>query len=468
MGLTAKTLEDITKSMSEITAKLDGIEKSRSEEDRAAISAILKGGSLPVSGRTSDEERALKFFGCSHPAQLLAVNTSLPRFKHVPAELKQVVVDLKMAVNTSRFISQQFHGEAQDFVGSDAKLDRAGRVKGMLDHYYGKEELAPRLKSFGSTTVGAGDEWVPTLMSQVYAEELQLTRAVQDKFQEMKIDSAPYELPVAGGFTKARKIAENAAITDNNFTTSKITFTPVKLGEYYILPEELTEDSAPAVYQLGTREVVESQRRAVETAIINGDDDGTHIDSDTQTGAADLAEKAWKGLRRQALANTANGGTTDFGNSAVTEALLRTLRSRMKTAGVNPSDLIFIVDPIVYQQMIGLPNVSTIEKYGDKATVVTGELGRYQGIPIVTSDFMRSNLNATGVYDGVTVNRTALLLVNTRRWWVGMRRPIVVKVQQDLPNYDRWLMASYQRLDFKGFTQSASEVSVAYGYNIAL
>lgn len=112
--------------------------------------------------------------------------------------------------------------------------------------------------------------------------------------------------------------------------------------------------------------------------------------------------------------------------------------------------------------------MSTREVYGDLATVVTGELARYQGIPIVTSEYMRSDLNATGVYDATTTNRTGILLVNYTRWWVGMRRPIRVKIQEDLPNQDRWLLASYQRLDFKGFAQGANEVSVAYGYNVAV
>lgn len=467
MTLPAKTLENVTKSMQSINDKLDALEKGRTDEDRAAISAILKGGSMPQS-RTSDEERALKFFGCQHPAQLLRVNTAHKNFAGVPAEIKQVVLDLKMTVNTARFISQQFYGEAQDFIGTDPSQDRAGKVKGMLDHYFGKNELSTRLKAFGSTVVGAGDEFVPTLMSQIYAEELQMPREVQSKFREMKMPSNPYELPVAGGFTKARKIAENTQATGTNFTTSnKITFSATKLVEYYELPEELTEDSAPDIYALGMREITEAQNRAVEAAIINGDDDGTHIDSDTQAGAADLAEKVWKGLRRQALANSANGGTTDFSNAVVSEALLRTLRSRMKKAGVKPSDLMFIADPIVLQQLNALTNVATIDKYGPQATVLTGELAKYQGIPIVASESMRSDLNATGVYDGVTTNRAGLLLVNIKRWYIGMRRPIVIKVMQDLPSYDRWLMASYQRLDFKGHTQSASEVSVAYGYNIA-
>lgn len=468
MVLAAKTIEDLTKAMNSIESKVEDMVKKQKESESETIAAIFRGGSHPIVGRMSDEERALKFFGCSHPAQLLQVNTSLPRYRRVPDEIKQTVIDLKQAVNTARWISQQFHGEKLDKIGASADLDQVARVKGMTDHYYGKNELAPRLKAFGSTVVGAGDEWVPTLISAQYAEELQLERAVQDKFQEMPLASAPFDLPVAGGFTKARKIAENTAITDTNFTTSKITFTPIKSGEYYIIPEELNEDSAPAIYALGTREVVEAQRRAVEAAIINGDADGTHIDSDTQLLGADVAEKFWNGLRRQALANSANGGTTDFGNTAISETNLRLLRQRMKKAGVNPRQLVFFVDPVALQQLVGLPNVSTREVYGDLATVVTGELARYQGIPIVTSEYMRSDLNATGVYDGVTTNRTGILLVNYTRWWVGMRRPIRVKIQEDLPNHDRWLLASYQRLDFKGFAQSANEVSVAYGYNVAV
>jgi hypothetical protein len=80
---------------------------------------------------------------------------------------------------------------------------------------------------------------------------------------------------------------------------------------------------------------------------------------------------------------------------------------------------------------------------------------------------MRENLNATGVYDGVTTNRAAMLCVNKTRWFLGQRRPIQVKLMMDLPYHDRWLIASYRRVGFVGFPQGADEVSVAYGYNIA-
>ena len=90
------------------------------------------------------------------------------------------------------------------------------------------------------------------------------------------------------------------------------------------------------------------------------------------------------------------------------------------------------------------------------------------GIPIIISEYMREDLNATGVYDAITTNRGGILLVNESRWYVGQRRPIRVMAMQDLPYQDRFLIASYQRKDFQGHVQDATETSVVYGYNIAL
>jgi hypothetical protein len=207
--------------------------------------------------------------------------------------------------------------------------------------------------------------------------------------------------------------------------------------------------------------------RAIESALLNGDDDGTHVDLDTQSAGADVAEKAWKGLRRQALANSAGGGTLNIAGG-ITITALRQMRAQMKKFGVNPIDLMWVVGPSVYSQLVALPEVLTQDKYGSAATIFSGELAKALGIPVYVSQYAREDLNATGVYDNVTTTKGGILLVNKTRWYVGTRRPIVTKVMQDLPSYDRWLMASYQRKDFVGHAQSAAEASVVYGYNVTL
>ena len=455
-------LENVLKEQEVLKTKvIEAEEKSKKLEEQ-----IARNNSSHVGNRAdSDESRMMKYFGISSAKDLCKINVGSPRFAKVPDELKYLAIDFKRSVDVGRMMAQMFHGGALD----DARTDEAGpvAVKGVLDSYYGKNVLAPKLKAFGSTVGGSGDEWVPTIVSQSYIEEYLLERVLEQRFKTVNMPSNPFDQPVAKNGTKARKAAEGVIGTASTFGTDKLTLSAVKLYEYHEVPEELNEDSAPDFLSAARDNVIMAQKNAVETAIINGDDDGTHIDSDTQALGADVAEKIWKGLRRQALANSANLATYDFSNAITDETKLRVLRSRAGKFGVNPKELAWVCGPVVYAQLCGLTNVSTYDKFGPLATVANGSLANYQGIPIVISEYMREDLNASGVFDGVTDTRASLLLVNLTRWYVGNRRPIQVKLMMDLPYHDRWLLASYRRVAFKGFDQGAVEKSVVLGYNIA-
>lgn len=464
MVLSKVEVEKLQKSVKDLNTRAEAAEQKVADLEKKAANNINQ----PTAGNSvnSDERKAMAYFGVNNVKSLLDVNVNHPRFTHVPVELKHIVKELKTSVDTARFIAQAFHGAPKDRFGKTDKQDQIAQVKNILETPYGRSELAPRLKAFGSTVSGGGDEWVPTMISSSYIDEYELDKQIEGRMVQIEMPSSPYELPVKSGVTKARKIAENTAITDTNFTTGKLTFTAKKLGEYFILPEELDEDSAVAIMPMAKDELVRAHLRAVESAIINGDDDGTHIDSDTQALGADVAEKLWKGLRRQALANGANGGTLTFSGAAVTKTGLRDMRANGGKFFVDPRQLAWIVGPQVYAQMLALDEVMTVDKMGPLATVLRGALAAYMGIPIIVSEHMREDLNATGVYDGTTTTRGGILLVNEQRWYVGRRRPIKMALSADLPAQDRMLMSAYQRKDFVGHAQSASEVSVVYGYNV--
>jgi hypothetical protein len=94
-------------------------------------------------------------------------------------------------------------------------------------------------------------------------------------------------------------------------------------------------------------------------------------------------------------------------------------------------------------------------------------LAAFRGIEVGISEFLRDDLSASGVNTGAGPNdKSTVLLFNKRRFYWGRRRPIRVRVQMDLPDQDRWLLASYQRLDFQGHPQSATEVSVVVGVDV--
>lgn len=458
------SLEELKKTTEELDKRVAQVEEQKKQVEQEQKAAVVK-STYPVAGnRTgSDEQRALMFFGCNHVKDLLNVNTGSPIYKHVPAELKSLVRELKANVDISRMISQIFYGEEGD------TETRTGKVKGILSHPYGRSILSARLKSFGSTTPGAGDEWVPTAISSQYIEEYELERLVANKFRSVNMPTNPFELPVQTDVTKARIQAENATKTDANFGTGKLTFSATKLCEFMILPEELNEDSAPQILSLIRQDVVDAQGRAIESAILNGDDSAVHMDNDTAGGAADLADKAWKGLRKLALDNSANGSTIDFSGAAVDLTKLRNMRAAMGKYGVNPRELAWIVSPKVYTQMMKVDQVTTVDKFGSMATVLQGALSALDGIPILISEYGRDDVDATGVNSGAGPNTfSTILLVNHRRLYLGVRRPIKVRAVADpTPPNDRWLIASWWRGDYKGHTQSASEVSVALGYNVA-
>lgn len=464
--MAAVTKESLAEDLKKFEDRVVAAEKKVTELETEKANWI----SNPTYGSRStfDEQRALKAFGCSSPAQLIKVNTGAPIFKHVAPELKSVVKNLKTTVDVSRWIAQ-WKGQPLDRIGRTEDQDFEASVKGIPDSYYAKNTLVPMVKAFGTGVSGGGLEWIPTAISSNFIAEYELEFVLQQRFRSVTMPTNPWKQPVKKDVNKARKATENTSMTANSWGTTTIDFNAVKLASYQEIPEELQEDSAPDFLAGAKEEVILEQYRAVEAAAINGDDDGTHIDSDTQALGADVAEKVWKGLRRQSIANSANGSTVDFG-AAFTKALLRTMRARMKKFGVNPANLMWICGPAVYTQFLALDEIMTVDKVGPAAaTVLKGATAAYMGIPLIQSQYMREDLNATaGVYDGLVTNKAGLILVNTSRWYFGQRRAIQVKMMQDLPKDDRTLLASYQRLDFEGHVQNANEVSVVYGFNIPL
>lgn len=459
------SMEDLITSNKALLDRVEKAEASAKEYDEHRETIITKGYSPTGATMNSDEQRALRYFRVSHVKDLLQVNTCDPVFARVPENLKYLVQSLKADFDVARLIQQVVHGEPVDRESRNEKGDATpSAVKGILDgNYFGKNVLAPRLKAFGTSVSTEGAEWVPVGLSSSYIEEFQLDRQVAALFKSFTMPNGTFELPVQESTTIARIQAEGSTIAQANFNTSKLTFSAVKLAEYTVLTEELNEDSAPSILTLARNEVVQASARAIETAIINGDTTGSHQDSDV-TAATD-ARKAWKGLRKLALANSA---TIDFTNAAATVTKLRSMRTLMGKYGVEVRDLAWLVTPKVYAQMINLPEVTTVDKLGPQATIRTGVLDQLDGVPIIVSEFGRDDLNASGVYDASVVNRSGILLVKLSRFYLGVRRPIKVRAVQDpTPPNDRWLLASWWRGDFKGNVQDSNEKSVVYGINIA-
>jgi HK97 family phage major capsid protein len=455
----AKTIEDMQKDYEALEASTKAAKDRIAELEREKAFGGMLGD--------TDEKRLLRVFGASDVKSLLEKNIGAPEYAHASISDRMAALELKKQVDIARWYSQMFEGAQKD----QGELDdprKIASVKGLLDNRAAKNfDLKGKIKAFGTDVAGAGAEWIETAISSSYIEEYMLEKKVANLFTEIPMPTNPFKLPQVASGTVAEIVGEGQAATEDNGGTGAITFDAKhKLVKLYNLPEELNEDSAVTFLTIGRNQILDAQIRAIETALINGDADGTHMDMLNAYAAKD-ARRAVDGLRKIALGNSANGGTVDFG-AAVGETKLDTMIAQAGKFSLNPRECLFIVSPQIYHQMTSLTNVLTVDKFGPMATILNGLLAAYKGRGIVASEYLSETMDASGIV-AAGGTKGGILLVNKTRFFLGRRRPIKIRVAMDSrAEYDRWQLASYQRMDFQGCEQSASEVSVVYGYNVTL
>lgn len=445
------------------------------------INNALNGGGTPGSktkGKMSKELTSnLRKWGVKSLNDLMKVNTSNKKYSYLGQDEIQRIKDLKEAVDVAVVTAQVL--KFRETEGDSIRVT-ADEVKS-LGFFH--EELDFHLKSLGIESGDDGFEWIPTAVSESYIDEFNLERKVSGLFTEIRMPTNPYRFPVLTGGAIARKVGAVSALTPAQvFKTDKtIQFDAIKMTNQYELPEELNEDSAPDVVKVIRQELIEGQEKAMEIAILEGDTAGTmhHFSQlpDVTPGTAistvlDSAELFFDGLRLRAL-NSGVLGAVDAGAVNVSETELSKARAAMGKFGVDPTQLAIICESKGYNQMLQLDDVRTLEQYGSKAPVITGELAKYEGAPVIVSEYLRDDCSATGKNTLAGPNDTlSILMVNRKRWFCGLRRAIQVRVEKNRTQYDVLDMVSFARKAFQGVLKTdasnyAAESSVSLIYNIA-
>ena len=208
-------------------------------------------------------------------------------------------------------------------------------------------------------------------------------------------------------------------------------------------------------------EIAKAARLGVEWAIIDGDPDGDLGDSDLKD--ADDVRKAFKGLR--ALSKATYSTYTDISGATTIGDIHKLLVKKIFPAYANPSELVYILSPAGFANFVTDSDVKTVAQYGEKATVITGEVAKVYGVPVVVSTKVRSDLNGNGIYDGSTTSYTVVILAAPKRFVLGKVQNVNVEiVRKPLEGLNFFLCSFYA-----GFTPvtstSAAPVAVGYGYS---
>lgn len=338
-----------------------------------------------------------------------------------------------------------------------------------------------------STQAGYGDEAVPTLWADTIWEKPRLDNVIPNIFESINMPSNPYEYDVESSDPTVYFVGEttgeaqmtladsNSPIPDSKIGTGKVTFNAKKHGLRVMWSEELREDSIAALipkFRAQAERAIADQ--GIDAPAIIGDTATSgNINLDGGTPGATANYMAYNGLIKQALV-TASTNKLDAGGAAPSLTLLRAARGLLGPAeGFNPKNLAWIMDFQTYVKLLNDDTIVTIDKYGPAATVLTGELGRIDGIPVFVSAQMGlADSDGKITSGGNVVARGRAILAHRPSWYFAYRRKITQKL--NMTDWaDAWVLTITVRTDFKPRTAldgtlSSSDDTVAVIYNMGV
>lgn len=326
--------------------------------------------------------------------------------------------------------------------------------------------------NYDGSTVGA--ELIPDQFLAELHMEYEVPTVVRGLFGEVQMTSNTMLAPriTRGGrpYIKGNVTSDNPALYPvSTVTMGQAQITAKGLSTRYILDEELIEDSAVLLLPAMQRMIAKDMRDALEDAIINGDAASTHQDDianwdirgrwGSNLGGSNDHRRLFTGLRAAAFDKT----DCTLNMSSFDAAKWLELASKMGEFAT--ADKVLIVSPeVMYNHLLGLTEVVTLDKFGPQASILTGQLASIFGTPIVMSRFLSDDMNASGKFDNVTKTQSGMLLVARDSWNIFARRGIQIQQEQDITS-GAYNMVATERLTFDSLDADATK-NVVFGYNL--
>lgn len=349
--------------------------------------------------------------------------------------------------------------------------DKAGKAyeAGNL-RFGGQQETAEALKSINfmkaneldtSTQANYGDEWVPDLWASQLWEKARMENVILPLFQNVEMPSNPYEYPIESADPTVYFVSENADQANLNINSGTTVIPASKVGSGKVqmnakklalrvgFSAELVEDSIIGVTAQYRKQAQRAIQDAIDNVLLNGDTvttASTNINLIDGTPGGTEKYLALNGLRKLwTVTTTANG--VDAGGAAVTLTQLRSARFTLDRAySANPDNLAIITHPEAYAKLLGLSEFITMDKAGNLATAMTGQIGFVDGMPVlVSAEYPLTN--SAGKIPGAGGTLGSFTIAYKPGWYVGFRRRINVSVDF-LPYYDSYQLTATVRLAF--------------------
>ena len=324
--------------------------------------------------------------------------------------------------------------------------------------------------------IGYGTEWVPDIWSSELWRKARAENVILPLFRVIEMPSNPFELPISGTDPTVYYVPETQdeddltlagsgnPIPDSQIGSGKVTLTAKKLALRVGFSAALMEDAAIPLIALYREQALRVMADAIDHVLLNGDTESGatgNINSDNAAPGSTAKYLAFDGLRKLALVtNTANKKDA---TGAPSVQLLRDMRFLMSPRySLRPKDCAYIVDGSTYAKLLSDTSLATVDKFGPHATVLTGEIAKVDGVPVLVSAEMALT-QADGKADTTGNTKGQAVCVYRPGWVVGYRRRIAATMDY-LPYYDAYQMVATVRLAFAPFDDEVASVL----YNITV
>lgn len=331
---------------------------------------------------------------------------------------------------------------------------------------------------FGLQLVGA--QYVGELWEQARQESL-----VFNLLNSFEMTAPLAYLPVAAALPEMLFVGESTANNSSNYDTVKtgsnrVSVSAKKFVIHQMWSGEMEEDSIIPFVPFLRAQAAASVGYYSDSLVLNGDETnaGTgNINLDDADPADTKHYLAFDGIRHAGLVdNTAN--KVDM-NGAITYAALLKARARMIDRTylydwghpINPLDLVYVTNPETAGTIDGLEQVLTMDKYGQNATVLAGEVSRIGRHPLIsTMAVPLTEADGKSSTTGGNNTKGQVVTFNRRAFVVGWRRRVKVETER-LPGSDQTRIVYSLRLGMGRYTPTGAASGIEAAdviYNITV
>ena len=284
-------------------------------------------------------------------------------------------------------------------------------------------------------TAATGDaaDWESTFSLRLW-DDIRERLVIENLFNSFAMPSVTMNMPLNpeagyGTWVTTAQFGDATGLSSGTAQTHGLTDTTIsayKLATKELLTYEEEDDAMIAMVPLIRDAAVRRMAKSSDKALLNGDKDVAINATEGAypfNGLATIAKDDTRTIQLEGtLASTTAADLADF----------RAMRRAMGVHGHNPADLVFVVNHDTYYDLLEDTSFQTMDKVGERATIITGQVGAIGGTPVIVS----------GEFPAKAANSVAAIAVHMGNYLLGNYKGLTVERERSVEKQQNLLVVT--------------------------